>query len=67
MLVFPFTCILTGLDDFYGDRTVNAIPNVRGIARFDVGWDHANSSAQMTMTNVGLNDAIEVHRMIRHP
>jgi len=52
---------MTGLDDFYGDRTVNAIPNVRGIVRFDIGWDHANSSAQKTMTNVGINDTVEVH------
>ena len=52
---------LTGLDDLYGERTVDAIPNVRGIVRFDVASDDANSSVLTTMSDKGLKESLEVH------
>ena len=51
---------LTGLDDLYGDRTVDAIPNARGIVRFDVGSDYANSSVLTTMSDNGLKESLEI-------
>ena len=40
---------------------MDAIPNVRGIVRFDVGSDYANSSVLTTMSDEGLKESLEVH------
>ncbi|KAK2165621.1 hypothetical protein NP493_1358g02009 [Ridgeia piscesae] len=53
-----------GLDDLYGDRTVDAIPNARGIVRFDVGSEYINSSVLTTMSDNGLKESLEFQAAI---
>ncbi|KAK2176602.1 hypothetical protein NP493_652g00038 [Ridgeia piscesae] len=42
-----------GLDDNHGDRTVNAIPNVHGIVKFQAGFTSIKSGEPSKMKNLG--------------
>ena len=59
LLGFP-----TGLDDRQGNRTVEAIPNRRGIVNFYVGYDHGTqvtASTPPVWTDVGLEETVKVN------
>ncbi|KAI0219163.1 hypothetical protein LSAT2_029231, partial [Lamellibrachia satsuma] len=56
-----------GLDDRQGNRTVEAIPNRRGIVNFYVGHDHrtqVTASTPRVWTDVGLEETVKLQKQI---
>ena len=55
-----------GLDDNHGDRTVNAIPNVHGIVKFQAGFISIKSGEPSKMTSLGQEEKYKVIRTRTH-
>ncbi|KAK2192989.1 hypothetical protein NP493_19g12019 [Ridgeia piscesae] len=55
-----------GFDDLEGERSIKAIPNERGIVRFQAGFDELKpiSAVQPPLTDVGLDQSYELAKPI---
>lgn len=49
-----------GFDDKEGERSIEAVPNVRGIVKFHVGYGDLTSIWPSVMPDVGLEENYEV-------